>query len=139
MTDLTGAGISDGLKQATDLLVTALMPCAVLLYGSRVSPVPPADADADIAILLGGRSGDSFVLAGLNTDLEAVLRCDVDLAILDDASPILAMQVLRKHRMLYLADESVWHEFIARTLTDYFDLKHTRAPIEVALLRSSRL
>ena len=139
MTDPTGAGISAGLEQATDLLVAALAPCAVLLYGSRVSPVPPAGADADIAVLLGGSSVDPFVLARLNTDLEAILRCDVDLVILDDASPILAMQVLRRHKMLHLTDESVWHEFLARTLTDYFDLKHTRAPIEAALLRSSRL
>lgn len=138
MTDSTDAEVSDELERAARLVVAALAPRAVLLYGSRLSTTPPADADTDIAVLLGTPAVDPFALAKLRTDLEAILRTDADLVVLDDASPILAMQVLRKHRMLYREDESAWHEFVARTLTDYFDLKRTRAPIEAALLSSSQ-
>lgn len=45
------------------------------------------------------------------------------------------MEVLRRHRALALSDPEALERFVVRTLTDYFDLKMVRRPIEQALMR----
>jgi len=54
--------------------------------------------------------------------------------VLNAASPILAMEVLRSHRVLSERDPEALETFTVRTLSAYFDLKHVRAPIERAIL-----
>jgi len=55
--------------------------------------------------------------------------------ILNDASPIVAMEVLRAHRPLAVRDPEALESFTVRTVLMYDDLKRIRAPIEQALLR----
>ena len=57
----------------------------------------------------------------------------MDLVVLDTASPILRMEVLRRHRMLVQKDPERFEQFVVRTLAEYFDLKRVREPIERAL------
>jgi hypothetical protein len=62
---------------------------------------------------------------------------EVDLVVLDSASPILAMEVLRSHRFLSQRNPQRWQRFVLRTLGAYFDLKRVRQPIEAAIERWS--
>lgn len=95
------------------------------------------DSDVDLAALLGAPCPDAFALRSLGTDLEAVLGREVDLVILDTASPVLAMEVLRRHRVLVNHRPEFLENFVVKTLGAYFDLKRVRRPIEDALLRRS--
>ena len=63
-----------------------------------------------------------------------MLAQSVDLVILDSASPILAMEILRAHRILTERDPEAFEAFTVRTLSAYFDLKRVRAPSERAIL-----
>ena len=65
----------------------------------------------------------------------ALAAADVDLAVLDTASPILAMEVLRHHRILLDHQPQLLENFIVKTLGAYFDLKQVRRRIEEALRR----
>lgn len=132
------AARSDGLPRArlSRAIQSRLRPAAILLFGSHARDAVSELSDVDIAVLLGRPRPDIDDLARLRTDLEEIAGKSVDLVILDDASPILAMEVLRQHQMLGCADPQAWENFVVLTLTDYADLKRVRQPIEAALLRS---
>lgn len=114
-----------------------LHPAALLLFGSVASESMRPDSDVDLALLLGGPCPDAFALRSLGTDLEAVLGREVDLMILDTASPVHAMEVLRQHRVLVNHRPEVLENFVVRKLGAYFDLKRVRRPIEDAILQRS--
>jgi len=118
--------------------VEALLdPAAVILFGSRGSGRFSEGSDFDIAVLVARDLPDLESISRLRTELEERLRHNVDLLVLDTASPIIAMQVLRHGRLLSCLRPQDLETFTVRTLTDYADLKITRRPIEERLLRPS--
>ncbi len=121
------------LEQATAMLEQQLEPVALLLFGSRADGNACERSDYDFGVYLGRPAPDPFFLAGLKTDLEDLLRSDADLVILDQASPIVSMEALRRHRMLCCHDRNSFADFVARTMIAYADLKRIRAPIEAAI------
>jgi predicted nucleotidyltransferase len=122
------------LTRAVQLLERRLHPAAIVLFGSRAGGRPRQDSDFDLGALCGRPLPDAFTVAGLKTDLEDLLGGSVDLVVLDSASPILAMEVLRSHRVLAMRDPEAFETFTVRTLMAYFDLKRVREPIERAIL-----
>ena len=67
----------------------------------------------------------------------ALSRCagrDVDILILNSASPIIKMQVLR-YGVVIKKDNRTYSDFFVSTLREYFDLKYLRKEIEVNLLK----
>lgn len=126
---------SNALDAAVDCIERRVQPATILLYGSAATGRTHASSDVDLALLVGGPLPDAFALAALRVDLAALLRRDVDLVLLDTASPILAMEVLRHHRLLTNRRPALLDQFLAKTLSAYFDLKRVRRPIEETLLQ----
>ena len=118
-------------------MVEQYQPVAVVLYGSRAKGLEHEHSDVDLAMLMNRQLlPDSFKLAKSQTDLEALLKKDVDLVVLDNVSPILAMKILRHHQMLYQSSPDVMDAFVVKTTGEYFDLKYSRSLIEKQLLAS---
>jgi predicted nucleotidyltransferase len=124
------------LSQAVALLQQRFDPVAILLYGSYARQQAHPGSDIDLAIFQPRRKPDIFALNLARIDLEDLCRCPVDLVILEAISPVLAMQILRNHRLLALQDREPLDALVVKTLTDYADLKIVRRPIEEALLKS---
>ena len=122
------------LERAIAMLEERFSPAAIVLFGSRARGTQRRASDFDLAILVGTTSLDALAVAATKTDLEAMLHRDADLIVLDGASPILAMEILRNHRVLRCGDAEAWERFMVHTLGAYFDLKRVREPIERALL-----
>lgn len=126
-----------GLERAVALLTERFRPSAIVLFGSRARAEEQPASDYDIGSLLATRTPDPFDVSATEVDLEDVLGAPVDLVVLDHASPILAMEVLRSNRMLREDDPERFETFVVKTLGAYFDLKRVRPPIEAALLRGA--
>ncbi|MGH7788163.1 MAG: type VII toxin-antitoxin system MntA family adenylyltransferase antitoxin, partial [Candidatus Binatia bacterium] len=109
------------IDQGVSLIEQRLSPAAILLYGSVVTGGLRLDSDVDIAVLLGTGAVDPFELASLRTDVEAVIGRDVDLVVLDSASPIIAMEVVRHHRIIHNRRPDLLERFVVKTLGAYFD------------------
>ncbi len=136
ITGLEVPGLVPGsLDLGIDLIERHLRPAAILLFGSGAAGRLRAASDVDLALLAGGPPPDAFSVASLRVQLAALLQRDVDVVILDNASPVLAMEVLRNHRVLRNPQPEVLERFVVRTLSAYFDLKQVRRPIEAALLQ----
>ncbi len=124
----------EAIERAADLIDERLAPAAILLFGSLARGAAREASDVDFGVLLGRRPPEPLAIADLVAELEGLARRSVDLVVLDQASPILCMEVLRSHRVLRRRDPEALEAFTARTLLMYDDLKRVRAPIERALL-----
>ena len=60
---------------------------------------------------------------------------EVDIVVLNNASPVIRMQVLKKGALLVNKDHKVYNDFFVRTVNEYDDLKRTRKEIENNILR----
>ncbi len=104
---------------------------AVYLYGSAVQGRLTPHSDIDIGILYKEDTQPDFQRQmGDAASLSAPLNRDVDLVTLNDASPILRMQVLKKGELLSNNAPHQINLFFIKTINEYFDLKQVRRPIE---------
>ena len=120
---------------AVPLLRERFHPSAILLYGSHAKGTAGPASDVDLGLVASAERPDAFDLMAARADLEERLHSPVDLVVLDAASPILAMEALRHHRLLDLVERETWEAFQVRVSREYFDLKMIRRPVEEALLK----
>ncbi len=122
------------LDAVVDRLRNCLRPAAVVLYGSAAKGRTHGGSDIDIAVLLDRPSPAWDDVGRLRVDLAELAGRDVDLTVLNDASPILVMEILRTGTLVDCAVPEAFEAFAVRTFTDYADLKITRRSIEERLL-----
>ena len=71
----------------------------------------------------------------LRGKLEKMLGKTADLVALNEASPVIRMQVLRKGILLVNKNPMVYNEFFVNTIKEYYDLKQNRKQIEENILK----
>jgi predicted nucleotidyltransferase len=106
----------------------------VFLFGSSVSRRMHPASDVDIGILFGSIPNISQINA-LTAELSSLVKKEVDLVVLNRASPILKMQVLKKGVLVFARDLKVYHQFFVDTVNQYDDLKRIRKTCEDNILR----
>ena len=100
---------------------------AAYLFGSvaRGDDGPTSDVDVGI-VLAAGPARDMAALenvGSLHADLERRLRRDVDLAVLNDASPDLLHRVLRDGLLVHESDHAARIGFEVKARNDFFDMQ----------------
>lgn len=106
----------------------------VFLFGSAANRMMTKDSDIDVGILFKHRP-DYFEVNQLAGDLNALFKREIDIAVLNSASPILKMQVLKNGVLVYAKDKKPYHQFYVDTLNQYDDLKQTRKICEDSILK----
>lgn len=110
---------------------------AVYLYGSAASGRVQAGSDIDIALLYKrGEEPDHNKRLQIEDHLTSVLKREVDLLVLNDASPIIRMQVLKKGIKVLERDRKEVNRYFVQTMNEYSDLKITRSVIEKNISRA---
>ncbi len=104
------------------------------LFGSAAVDRECPRNDVDLAILFRERP-DYDRLAELRDDIAGGIGEAVDIVVLNGASPVVRMQVLRKGRRLVAREGGSYADFFARTVLDYDDLKRVRREVEDKILR----
>ncbi|MBU0653313.1 MAG: nucleotidyltransferase domain-containing protein [Proteobacteria bacterium] len=103
------------------------------LFGSFAGGTVTAESDVDIAILC--RPLPSFDRREeIRAALCAGMKREVDLVVLNEASPILRMQVLKKGIIL-IENARIYEDFFVRATGEYDDVKRVRRGIEERILR----
>jgi len=107
------------------------------LFGSMATGRTHAGSDVDIAVLLDesltadARFAERLELIGR---LSRIFRTDgVDVAVLNDAGPVLAYEVLRSGILLFSVDEETRVEFQVRALRVYEDTRPLREVLARAM------
>jgi len=101
----------------------------VFAHGSYVSGKMREDSDLDLGVLFR-KKPDAAIVLKLQYELSELLEAEVDLAVLNEASPIFARQVLEKGREIFCRNEREKQRFVLKVLNEYADLKYCRRDIE---------
>lgn len=111
-----------------------------VLFGSSLGPGRTVDSDLDLAVWLDPLSlpGDDLRLRLTCNLMDGLKLNNVDLTILNLASPLLAHQALRNGRLLLVRDRAGLEEFMVRTLRLVWDLDPLRDIFRRNLLARNR-
>lgn len=101
---------------------------AVYLFGSQANGKAGPLSDVDVAILLDGSRVPAKLFFKLRLELIAEAshvcrRDDVDVVLLNEATPLLAYEAVRGGELLYERDHSARVSFEARAVQQYLDLE----------------
>ena len=110
---------------------------ALWLFGSGARGGLTEESDVDLAALFK-RHPSAVELVEARLDLAITTQRDVDLVDLESASPILAMQVLRRGKLLVDRDPARRLRFVAAAPGRYEDLRIVRREAEALLFRRVR-
>ena len=105
----------------------------VFLFGSVVQGRLTSESDIDTAVLFE-TSPDALEIHRMAQSIAETLKREVDLVDLNQASPILRMQVLKNGILILCSDLKHYSEFFTSTIKQYEDLKRIRRPIEENIL-----
>lgn len=106
----------------------------VFLFGSFVSKQITANSDIDIGILFN-KIPDIYEINDIKEDLSSLLKRAVDVVVLNNASPILRMQVIKNGVLVIQKDRNVFSLFYGDTVKQYDDLKIIRKKCEENILK----
>ena len=112
------------------------------LFGSHARGQAWAHSDVDVAVLLGSHPDDDRcfdmrleVIGGL---MEILSTNEVDVLILNQASPALGYAVLRDGILIFCRDHQARIEFYLHTVNEYLDFKPILKRHERAILEKAR-
>jgi len=104
------------------------------VYGSYASKRISPPSDVDIGILFK-TIPPMDTINDITEALSSILTREVDLVILNQASPILKMQILKNGILLYASKRKYFHQFYTDTVNQYDDLKRIRKKCEENILK----
>ncbi len=96
------------------------------LYGSYVSGNKSEYSDIDLGILLDNTFKKHYLYQvdlSLEIEKEFGNKIEIDLYILNDATPRFLYNVIKNGHVIHFKNETFRHEFEIRVLYDYFDIK----------------
>jgi predicted nucleotidyltransferase len=106
----------------------------VFVFGSFATRRITSYSDIDIAILFESLP-DVYETNQLRDELTGLLNRDTDVIVLNNASPILRMQVLKKGVLILSKERRYFHQFFVDTVNQYDDLKQIRKNCEDNILK----
>ena len=106
----------------------------VFVFGSFATRRITSHSDIDIGILFETLP-DVYETNRLRDELTGLLNRDADVIVLNNASPILRMQVLKKGVLIFSKERRYFHQFFVDTVNQYDDLKRIRKNCEDSILK----
>lgn len=104
------------------------------IFGSAVSGRLIKASDIDIALLFDIMPSLSELLR-VTDELSQTIGREVDVVVLNGASPVIRMQVLKNGRLIKKKNDVIYSNFFVRTVKEYDDLKYIRKEAEENILR----
>ena len=103
------------------------------LFGSFAGNHQRPTSDVDVGIIFD-TAPSLAAIHDLNIEISSALNREVDLVILNQASPILKMQVLKKGKLILRRNKREFNLFYLQTVNQYDDLKQVRKKCEENIL-----
>ncbi len=127
------------IRSITDVFEKEPHVAAVFLFGSMIRMTGPEPGDIDIAVLYHpAHVPDERHRYELQEQLAMHLPYPVDLVVLNTASPILWMQILKKSQIILNREHTILRDFMMRIPSMYEDVKIVRRPIEKKIYAGAR-
>ena len=112
----------DGIKNCKDILIKYEAIVFAYIFGSFAKNNIRKDSDIDIAIYLK-TDIDTYKYLDMKMELSEVLKREVDLVILNDASPLLKYEIYKDNILLFTHDKAMENRYKVKILFEYNDMK----------------
>ena len=123
-------------KKLIDALQADKEICVAIFFGSEAQKMANPESDIDIALLNNAWKKPSGIdLMQFQQNLTDLMQQQVDIVVLNDASPIIAMQAIKNGIPLFIRNQKEYQKFEITLITDYADLKKMREPFEKNILK----
>lgn len=109
---------------------------SVDLFGSYAQQRETEASDVDIAFLCEyGKVPSVFELMEWREEIETLIHKKIDLICLNEASPILGMQVAKNRKNLLMKKPRQYVNYQIKLFSEYAELKELRIPMERNILK----
>lgn len=109
---------------------------AVVLFGSFATNKVTSRSDVDIAVLFDySMIPNPWDLLDIRETLSGILSKDVDLVCLNNANPIIGMQVYKTGKIIWKNGKSDLDRYFMTLISQYIEIKEIRKPMEDAILK----
>ncbi|MGR3302282.1 MAG: type VII toxin-antitoxin system MntA family adenylyltransferase antitoxin [Candidatus Scalindua sp.] len=85
----------------------------IFLFGSHAKNRVTAKSDLDIGVYLKDRISSIKIWELQCSLIDIYKRCDIDLIVLNDASPLLLFDLLLNHKIIYAREEQLLYNFFS--------------------------
>ena len=92
------------------------------IFGSYVQEKMRTNSDVDIAIYLSDKINTETYLK-IKADLSEIFKKEIDLIILNNATPLLKYQVYKNNILLFTRSKTIESNYKVKTLFEYSDIK----------------
>ncbi len=107
----------------------------ILVFGSFAKGNYNDESDIDIGIFVNEEHLSDKTVIEIRDSLDDIADREVDLVVLNDADPIITMQILANGKLIYCKDKHQFNLFKARKISEYLDFKMSRKIIEDNLVK----
>ena len=112
----------DTINKCREILIQYEKIIFAYIFGSYAKDNIRKDSDIDIAIYLKDSIG-TYEYLDMKMKLSEALKREVDLVILNDATPLLKYEILKNNILLFTNDKSIESKYKVKTLFEYNDMK----------------
>ena len=110
------------INKCRDILIRYDKIVFAYLFGSYTKGNIREDSDIDVAIYLKDTM-DTYEYLGIKMDLSDRLKKEVDLVVLNDATPLFKYEIYRNNILLFTNDKTIENKYKVKTLFEYNDMK----------------
>ncbi|MEM4261016.1 MAG: nucleotidyltransferase domain-containing protein [Candidatus Woesearchaeota archaeon] len=107
----------------------------VLVFGSFATGNFNDESDIDIGIYVNDKLYSEETITEIIDKFNELTDREIDLVVLNDADPIITMQILANGKLIYCKDKHQFNLYKARKISEYLDFKMSRKIIEDNLLK----
>ncbi len=83
----------------------------IFLFGPHAKNRATTKSDIDIGVYLSKRISPAKIWELQCSFIDVYERCNIDLVVLNDASPLLLFDLLLNHKIIYMRDEYTFYNF----------------------------
>lgn len=109
-------------KECKDILIENEGILFAYIFGSYAQNRIREDSDIDIAIYLKNKIEIDEYLS-MKMDLSEVTKREIDLVVLNDATPLLKYEIYKNNILLFTRDKTIESKYKVKTLFEYNDMK----------------
>lgn len=106
------------IERLKDILIKNQNIIFALVFGSYAKFKPHSESDIDLGLYFK-KPPDGLEILDLINALSEYAKKEVDLTILNKASPFLRHQVMKNCIRLFIHDKTIYRKFREKTMTDY--------------------
>jgi len=127
------------VEQIKSVLVKKLEPSFIILFGSQATGATHSESDVDLAFYKPECDMSVYDVFSLASELASLVKADVDLINLSEASTVFKAQIFATGKPLYIANQFEFDKYQMNVMSMYANLNVERREILKSIIERGRI